>query len=106
MKIKKIILIVLGCICLGCGCVGIVLPILCTAKRHADENETEDHLFGFGINGVWIFHVEPGACGQDHPGHCMDLSYCIFPVYRQNAETSGSAQDRTGNCRKRYMIFH
>ena len=30
MKIKKIILIVLGCICLGCGCVGIVLPILPT----------------------------------------------------------------------------
>ncbi len=30
VKIKKIILIVLGCICLGCGCVGIVLPILPT----------------------------------------------------------------------------
>lgn len=30
MKIKKIIFIVLGCITLGLGCVGIVLPILPT----------------------------------------------------------------------------
>ena len=30
MKIKKIILITLGCISLGVGCVGIALPILPT----------------------------------------------------------------------------
>lgn len=30
MSIKKIFFIVLGCICLGLGCIGIVLPILPT----------------------------------------------------------------------------
>ena len=30
MKIKKIIFIVLGCVCLALGCIGIVLPILPT----------------------------------------------------------------------------
>ena len=30
MKLKKIIFLVVGCICLGLGCVGIVLPILPT----------------------------------------------------------------------------
>lgn len=30
MKLKKIIFLVLGCICMGLGCVGIVLPILPT----------------------------------------------------------------------------
>lgn len=30
MKIKKILFIILGCLCLGLGCVGIVLPILPT----------------------------------------------------------------------------
>ena len=30
MKIKRIIFIILGCICLGLGCVGIAVPILPT----------------------------------------------------------------------------
>lgn len=30
MKVKKIILIALGCLCLGLGCIGIVLPVLPT----------------------------------------------------------------------------
>lgn len=30
MKIKRIIFIILGCVCLGLGCVGIALPILPT----------------------------------------------------------------------------
>lgn len=30
MKVKRIIFLVIGCICLGLGCVGIVLPILPT----------------------------------------------------------------------------
>lgn len=30
MKLKRIVFIVLGCLCLGLGCVGIVLPILPT----------------------------------------------------------------------------
>ena len=30
MKIKKIVFVVLGCICLGLGCVGIALPVLPT----------------------------------------------------------------------------
>lgn len=30
MKLKRLIYLILGCICLGLGCVGIVLPILPT----------------------------------------------------------------------------
>lgn len=30
MKIKRLIYLILGCICLGVGCIGIVLPILPT----------------------------------------------------------------------------
>ncbi len=30
MKIKRILYVILGCICLGLGCIGIVLPILPT----------------------------------------------------------------------------
>ena len=30
MKLKRLIFLVLGCICLGLGCIGIVLPILPT----------------------------------------------------------------------------
>lgn len=30
MKLKRLVFLILGCICLGLGCVGIVLPILPT----------------------------------------------------------------------------
>ncbi|MCI8718232.1 MAG: YbaN family protein [Lachnospiraceae bacterium] len=30
MKIKKLLFLILGCLCLGLGCIGIVLPILPT----------------------------------------------------------------------------
>ncbi len=30
MKLKRLIFLILGCICLGIGCIGIVLPVLPT----------------------------------------------------------------------------
>lgn len=30
MKVKKLIYLIIGCICLGLGCIGVVLPILPT----------------------------------------------------------------------------
>ena len=30
MKVKRLFFLVLGCVCLGLGCIGVVLPILPT----------------------------------------------------------------------------
>ncbi len=41
MKVKRLFFLVLGCVCLGLGCIGVVLPILPTVKKKGMTVQTK-----------------------------------------------------------------
>ena len=38
MKLKRLFFLILGCVCLALGCVGIVLPVLPTVPKSKEKD--------------------------------------------------------------------